>query len=344
MESQTLPPSTPATKIRTSLFSLAMCDALGAPAEFQVRGTFAHINTLQPNPNFGLEVGTWTDDTSMALCLAKSLTRNHSPTPIFSLEEQAKLYVSWFRTGYLSAVGYCFDTGIATRSALTIWEQRPGEALAIIGKTFAVESKCGNGSLMRVLPIPLAYFRDEGLAMARARESSTVTHPHEMCQEACALYTLLICRILQWTEAREYDRRSKQDLLDMVKGFEYKNGRLRDALASGEFVNKPRERISSSGYVLHTLEAALWAFFTTRTFEEGAVLVVNLGDDADTVAAVYGGLAGVWYADVDFSKDSSPPRTGYWSERVRGWREGLVKPEVLEEVVGDLLRVNGLEE
>ncbi|PWW78677.1 ADP-ribosylglycohydrolase, partial [Tuber magnatum] len=269
-----------------------MCDALGAPAEFHARGTFAHIDTLQPNRSLNLEVGAWTDDTSMALCLAKSLTRTTPPS--FSLEEQAGRYVSWFRTGYLSAVGYCFDIGVATRSALCIWERQPEEALGVVARDFAVESKCGNGSLMRVLPISLTYFRDESVATRCARESSMPTHPHEMCQEACALYTLLVCRILQWTEARDWGK-SKAHLLSIVREFPYVNDKLRDTLADGEFVNKPREEISSSGYVLHTLEAALWAFFTTATFEDGAVLVVNLGDDADTVAAVYGGLAGAWY-------------------------------------------------
>lgn len=331
MENQFLTQAAVSVKIRNSLLSLAMCDALGGPAEFQRRGTFPLVTEMIENKSFGLAPGTWTDDTSMALCLGQAIIDSKGGIP--SEESQAQLYVLWWRDGYLSATGKCFDIGMGTIVALGFWEtkKKPGKALMQVKKELSGEYSCGNGSLMRVLPVALAFWEDPNKAMEVAMTSSVVSHPHPMCQEACAVYVFLVSSILQCCAKQK--KMSKKDLLDALYGYAFKNATLRDAIGpTSEFITKSDTEIYSSGFVLHTIQAALWCFFNTETFEEGAIRVVNLGDDADTVAAVYGGLAGAWYADLLEIEDSK-----FWSPRVRRWREALVKREVIEEIGDGLL-------
>jgi ADP-ribosylglycohydrolase len=329
-------------KITNSLFGLAMCDALGGPAEFHARDTFPCIDSMVPNDNFMLPAGVWTDDTSMALCLAASLIERPGGAASFSVEDQAARYVDWWQNGYMSAVGECFDVGMATRQALGMWMHDKDTAWELVQRGFVKQYKCGNGSLMRVLPVALMFWRDQEEAMRFARRSSTVTHPHPLCQEACAVYVLLVSKVLQWAE--EKVEVSKMDLLDVLQSFPFESELLKDTFGKDSmtsFVTKPRSCISSSGYVLCTLEAALWAFFTTESFEEGAILVANLGDDADTVGAVYGGLAGAWHADAKFS-EHLPQQTAFWSPRVREWRKALVESNVVGDIAKGLVKVNHL--
>ncbi|KAF8540558.1 ADP-ribosylation/Crystallin J1 [Trichophaea hybrida] len=315
----TLPLSSVSTKIRTSLLSLAICDALGGPAEFRPRGTFPLITTLLPNPAFSLPPGVFTDDTSMTLCLADSLCALSS----FSEEDQASRYNRWYRSGYLSATGECFDIGLATRVALGIWGA--GGGLKEVAEKLDRSDRCGNGSLMRVLPVALVLWRTPEKAEEAAERSSNVTHPHKMCAEACRVYVRLVVGILVAADCGR--AMVKEDLLRVVMSYPWENKNLREVFGDGGFVRKREEEIRSSGYVLHTLEAALWCFFGTVTFEEGAVRAVNLGDDADTVAAVYGGLAGAWYGVHE----------GFWEGKVGEWRRGLVEREMVEGIAERLV-------
>ena len=322
-----LPAASAATKTRSSLLALAICDALGGPAEFRRRGTFPRITTLQRNETFHLPPGTWTDDTSMALCLADSLC---SLPGSFSEEDQARRYIRWFQDGYLSATDYCFDIGSATRTALEIWHG--GGGLPQVRHSLDEKWRCGNGSLMRVLPVALALWRtgdggEAGEVGELAARSSVVTHPHKLCQEACRVYVSLVTRVLRAADRGE--ALTKGDLLEMLKRRAWENTELREVFATGEFVRKDEAQIKSSGYVVDTLEAALWGFFGTASFEEGAIAIVNLGDDADTVAAVYGGLAGAWYAIEE----------RFWQGRTGEWHSGLVRREVVEEMAERLVRL-----
>jgi ADP-ribosyl-[dinitrogen reductase] hydrolase len=318
--SSPLPPGDTSTKIRTSLLSLAICDALGGPVEFHARGTFPQITSMQPNHNFSLPAGAWTDDTSMALCLADSLINSSR----FSETDQASRYVRWLQTGYLSVTGTCFDAGNATRVAVSIWASGGGldEIRSALDRTMC----CGNGSLMRVLPVALMYWSTPGTARDYARRSSLTTHPHRLCQEACELYVYLITTILGAADSCVC--LEKADLVLALRDWDYENQELHLVFATGSWVNKDEREISSSGYVLHTLEAALWVFLRTHSFEEGAIMAVNLGDDADTVAAVYGGIAGAWYGG---NNDE------FWSGRVKEWRERLLKREVVEKFADELI-------
>lgn len=284
------------SRIRHAFFGLAVCDALGAPLEFKPRrwNPNKYTTDMLPNPNFDLPEGHFTDDTSMALCLAQSLIdAGGKDDPV----DQAKRYVRWMDDGYMSSVsGYAFDIGIQTRLALQYWRKQPEiSTLEFVQKKFNEERRCGNGSLMRVLPCALVA-RSEAEAVDLSRRSSEVTHPHQRCSDACSLYSSLVYHALRGsskTKLLQHLRENlKSDAIDPdihLRLIEYE-----EVL---DFKKKPRSEISSSGYVLDSLEAALWAFFTTDKFEEGAIEVVNLGDDADTVGAIYGGLAGAFYGN-----------------------------------------------
>ncbi|KAL0956997.1 hypothetical protein HGRIS_003097 [Hohenbuehelia grisea] len=362
---QVVVPADAATKIRLSILATALVDALGGPAEFQQRYTFPTVTSMIPNANFKLGPGVWTDDTSMTLCLAHSLAT--SPRG-FDEAHQLDMYVGWRERGEHSAVDRCFDIGHTTQRALTIWVARTSsdEALEQIRQELGGEN-AGNGSLMRLVPIGLAYWRDEQEAMKYARRSSSVTHPSPLCQEACEVWAGAIARIV--SAASQSEKFSKLDLLQYFSAFPYTQSKLRDILAlpsdapapptsnveefyqthhpllqliakgtasaQGPVNLPPPNVLPSSGYVLHTLVAALYCFFSSSTFEGGAIMAVNLGNDADTVGAVYGGIAGCWYSAQD-SKDSSSSL--FWSKRVKEWKKALVKREQVEGIADELVQ------
>ena len=176
---------------------------------------------------------------------------------------------------------------------------------------------------MRAAPIALVYSSQPNVALLNARLSSLPTHPYPTCLEACQLYTHLLTVILSPGPEKELS-----DVFRALSSFGLEDPALRtifskyDSLES--FARTPEDQIQSSGYVLHTLEAALWAFFTTTSFAEGALKVVNLGDDADTVGAVYGGLAGAFYGFEAIPKD---------------WVNGLERKDILDEVVEGLVKL-----
>ncbi|KAL8929397.1 MAG: hypothetical protein Q9172_000448 [Xanthocarpia lactea] len=311
----------PASRVRGSLYGVAVCDALGAPVEFRRRGTFRPITGLRYNSNFDLSPGSWTDDTSMTLCLAQSLIDNNGE---FMLLDQVQKYVRWFENGYMSSTGKCFDIGNATRNALSIWREEfsesssTGEVLKkgqpAIDKALKHKIQCGNGSLMRVSPIGLVYHTNVAEAIEHAAASSQVTHPYPTNTEACKVYTKLV--------ACSFQNDSKSDLASIVSDWTFEDPDLKSRFEKYRrfeaWQEVGEEQISSSGYVVHSLEASLWAFFTTISFEEGALKVVNLGDDADTVGAIYGGIAGAFYG-----VEAIPQK----------WLNGLEAKSMLDDVV-----------
>ncbi|KAH1488149.1 hypothetical protein LV164_006341 [Aspergillus fumigatus] len=316
------------SRIKGSIFGVAVVDALGGPVEFQPRGSFIPVTHFIHNDTFDVPPGTWTDDTSMTLCLARSLIASKGN---FIPQAAIRNYVKWHENGYLSATDECFDIGSRTRQALMIWRRYFDRSPHIrendpngheggqpeIDRALKREMFCGNGSLMRVAPIGLVYFRDMEIALSNAALSSNATHPYPTCAECCQIYTRLIVRALNGA--------SKEDLAEEFARINFTDVKVKQRLdrysSLTDWENTDEEHIKSSGYVLSTLEAALWAFFTTSTFKSGAVKVVNLGDDADTVGAVYGGLAGSYYGLEEIPAD---------------WIASLQKKNVVEEIASGL--------
>ena len=283
-------------RYRGCLLGLAVGDALGTTLEFKRPGTFTPLTDMVGGGPFGLQAGQWTDDTSMALCLAESLLGCSG----FDARDQMQRYVRWWEEGYLSSTGTCFDIGSTVSAALRRFsseEKRTGSGNPFAGSTNP--QTAGNGSLMRLAPVPL-FFAPAGAkeVLARAGESSRTTHGSAAAVDSCRYMAALILGALAGTP--------KEALLR--PGFApggaediWQTDPLTEsvaAVAAGSFRTKPAARIRGTGYVVDSLEAALWAFDRSASFEEGALLAVNLGDDADTTGAVYGQLAGAFYGEA----------------------------------------------
>jgi len=264
-------------RYRGCLLGLAAGDALGTTLEFQSPGSFDPISDVVGGGPFNLKPGEWTDDTSMALCLAESLIAKRGFDPVHQLET----YVRWWRDGHFSVKGYCFDIGNATRGALARF-QRTKESYCGDPSPGAA----GNGSLMRLAPAVLAFANDTTVAITKAGESSQTTHAAPECVDSCRYFAALLVAAIE--------ARSKTEILSTsMSGLAPKVA----AIAEGSFKLKEPPQIRGSGYVIHTLEAALWAFNSTDNFRDGALAVVNLGEDADSTGAVYGQIAGAFYGE-----------------------------------------------
>ena len=291
-------------RYRGALLGLAAGDALGTTLEFSPPGTFTPITDMAGGGPFNLAPGQWTDDTSMALCLAESLIESNG----FDPDDQLARYVRWKRQGHHSSTGRCFDIGGTVMSALARFE-RHGTPWS--GSTD--ENSAGNGSIMRLAPVPLFFATDPIAAIAHAGDSSRTTHGAREAVDACRYLAGLIVGALQ--------DRSKPDLLEPlftpVPGLwdrEPLAPKIHD-IAAGSFLHREPPDIRGTGYVVSSLEAALWAFAKSTSFEHGALLAVNLGDDADTTGAVYGQIAGAFHG-----ADAIPER----------WRSKLARLGTLE--------------
>ena len=274
----------PLDRYHGALLGLAAGDALGTTLEFRPPGSFAPIEDIVGGGPFALAPGEWTDDTSMALCLAESLIQTAGFNPVDQLER----YIRWFRHGHLSSTGQMFDVGNTVSSALLRFEQT-GEPLC--GSTDPWSA--GNGSIMRLAPVPMAYAGNASEAIRLSGESSRTTHGAVEAVDACRYFGGLLVGALSGAPKEEL----LSDRYEPVPGYWGKFPLVPaiDEIALGSFKRRSPPEIQGTGYVVKSMEAALWAFFTTSSFREGCLAAVNLGDDADTTGAVYGQLAGAYY-------------------------------------------------
>ena len=255
-------------KLADAVFGLAIGDALGVPYEFKKRGAF-ECTEMTGYGTHGQPAGTWSDDTSMTIATAKSIKDNGGKIVPVDIRDN---FVAWADDEDFNANGVGFDMGSATWVALSTGEPQTGER------------SNGNGSLMRILPLAFAECTDE-----EVMQVSAITHGHEISMHACVIYVRIARRLL-----------AGESIHDIIPTLMYEEpfDRLRmiDQL--------PEEKIESSGYVVHTLEAALWTLAKYDNFRDTVLAAVNLGDDTDTTAAVAGGLAGIVYGlDSDFAQE-----------------------------------------
>lgn len=268
-----------------SLVGLAVGDAIGTTVEFKDRDTYEPVTDMVGGGAFNLKPGEWTDDTSMALCLAESLLHDG-----FDVDSQLSNYHEWYQNGYMSSTGYCFDIGVSTAQAIRLWKKNFS---TINNDDFL---SCGNGSLMRLAPVVIfgsteEAFNDEYLELlSNLRASSETTHAYKTATDSCVGFGVILNRL--------YHLNDKQTCLDFhcypASMYGITDPDIVRVL-EGSYLTKKRDAISSSGYCVDTLEAALWCFNVTKNFKDAVLLAANLGDDADTVAAVTGQLAGAWY-------------------------------------------------
>ncbi len=266
-------------RFRGCLLGLAVGDAVGTSVEFKPRGSFDPVTDMTGGGPFGLPAGAWTDDTSMALCLATSLIEKNG----FDAKDQMERYLRWYQEGYLSSTGKCFDIGITTRMALHNF-QKTGNPFS--GSTDP--RTAGNGSIMRLAALPMFYYPDLKSIMHFASQSSRTTHAALECLEAC--------QILAGVIYRAFEGRNKQNVLVERDLLPLTSETLKE-VSYGDYFEKAASQIQGTGYVVQSLEAALWSFWTTDNFEAATLKAVNLGDDADTTAAVCGQVAGAFYGE-----------------------------------------------
>ena len=301
---------------RGAMLGLAIGDALGAAVEFQSPGSFAEVTGFRAGGPHGLEPGEWTDDTSMALALADSIADVG-----WDLTDQAQRYLNWYTKGVYSVNGRVFDIGITTVRALRQFQETGDPRTS--GDPSPRAS--GNGSIMRLAPVPVAYVRffpgQLGLMIDRLVESSRPTHASPQCLSACAYFGVLLAGLLhglprdrvldpQWEPVRRTHERFPfhQQILE---------------IADGSFHVRKPPQIRGSGYVVRSLEAALWAFHDAADFRQAVLRAVNLGDDADTTGAVCGQLAGAWFGESGIPDE---------------WRRDLAGKDLIEPILGRLIQ------
>lgn len=282
--------------VLAGVMGLCVGDALGVPVEF------THRETLKENPVVGMRAygtynqpaGTWSDDTSMTLCLADSLIRG------LDYRDIMERFLAWLNEGAYTPYGKAFDAGNTTKKALYKFSR--GATPLECGGTD--ERDNGNGSLMRILPIlfhlrsvygPGFYDIDEAFDIIH--NISALTHAHKRSQIACGIYVSIASALMEGKDLKTHVetgiRRAMQYYIGQAR-FSHELHHY-ERLAHEGFNRLDEADIRSSGYVVDTLEAAVWCLLNTGSFEECVLKAVNLGEDTDTVAAVAGGLAGLYY-------------------------------------------------
>ncbi len=280
------------------LLGLACGDAVGTTLEFKPRGSFEPITDMVGGGPFNLEPGQWTDDTSMALCLAESLIKKKGFDPL----DQMERYVRWYRTGYLSSTEVCFDIGGTTASALRRFEKTRDP---FSGSTDS--HSAGNGSLMRLAPVPLFFFPDRDAMIFYAGESSRTTHGAQECVDACRLFASILYNALVGMDKEQVLFEHDETIIESPA--------IREIL-KGSYKGKIEDQIQGTGYVVKSMEAALWCFYITNTFKEAVLKAANLGDDADTTAAICGQVAGAYYGISSIPSDWL--KRVYMNQRILG--------------------------
>jgi ADP-ribosyl-[dinitrogen reductase] hydrolase len=278
-----------------ALMGLAIGDAVGTTLEFKARDTHPLLTDMVGGGPFRLKSGQWTDDTSMAIALAESLIANDPLDP----SDLMQRFVRWRDEGAYSCTGTCFDIGITVSGALTRW-QRTGDPLA---KSTDPQT-AGNGSLMRLAPVALRYWRDRQKLSQAAILQSRTTHGAAEAVSACEGYAQMLADAIEGVPLSEVLRPRHGDFAGKIK-----------RILEGSWRGKPRDEISSSGYVAHSLEAAIWSVARTGDFRSAVLTAANLGGDADTTAAIAGQLAGAVYGCSGIPKEWLDKLA--WSEQLR---------------------------
>lgn len=277
-----------------ALLGLAVGDALGTTLEFQSRDSYEPITGIVGGGPFHLQPGEWTDDTAMALALAESLAACDG------LDEADLMgrFDDWFQNGAFSCTGVCFDIGITTSRALQRWRATGNPHSGATDPNTA-----GNGSLMRLAPATVRYWRDRDTLRDVAARQSRTTHSAAEAVDACVLWAEMLADAIEGAPRAEVLRNRTGTYSGNIAG-----------IAAGSWRGKARDAIRASGYVVHSAEAALWSVGRSCDFPTSVLTAANLGEDADTTAAIAGQLAGALYGASDIPAEFLHPIA--WRERI----------------------------
>lgn len=315
-------------EIKSLIIGHAIGDALGVPVEFQARCRLEKepVVNMRGYGTYPVPAGTWSDDTSMTLCLLESLSRLGE----IDYDDIMENFVNWMKHGAFTATCKVFDIGISTRRAILSYAPDskliPKTSALLCGSTS--EQDNGNGSLMRIAPIALYLYQQKGNVLGWTdleivHNISRLTHAHVRSQMACGIYVLIAVELMSGSGLRDaikagmgkayqlYSRQSRfAEEMDTYS-------RLWDI---GRLARTPEYDIKSTGYVVHTLEAAIWCLLNSDNYCECVLKAVNLGDDTDTIGALTGGVAGLSYG---------------WKNIPLNWKKELLRIDYIEKMCND---------
>lgn len=294
-------------KIYGGLFGFCVGDALGVPAEFSTREEREKdpIKEMRAYGTYHQPFGTWSDDTSLTICLIDAINRG------YSIKKVAENFANFYEKGYFTPYGEVFDIGNSTRNSII--EICAGKNPIDCGGKAEIDN--GNGSLMRILPIAFYGKNLGGQELIQLTEEvSSLTHGHNRSKLACIFYVeFAIQIILGYEKEKALDRTIDFIKCNCVNAYSDKFRNF-EIILSKKIVNVTKDEIKSSGYVIDTLEAALWTFFHADGYRDTILKAINLGGDTDTIAAIAGGIAGIYYGLNDIPK---------------GWIQSIAKKEEL---------------
>lgn len=315
----------PKTYGKLELFSVNICDtvfsviyggivgdALGVPYEFCERGTFK-VETMTGYGTHNQPLGTWSDDTSLTLCLIKNIIEGGDEKTLLGK------FMRYFEKGDYTPYGSVFDIGYTTQQAILRYKR--GFAPECCGGRD--ENSNGNGSLMRITPLVfvLRNTTDFTERVKIVKRYSELTHGHPRSILACIIYIEILHGLLNGCSLEQAVGIASKYCVEHLKSTEYENEfHHYKRIFDGTIKTVPIENIKSSGYVVHTLEAALWSCLHSGNFKEAILTAVNLGDDTDTVGSITGSIAGMQYkAPVAIPAD---------------WLSALVQKEKIDILIG----------
>lgn len=305
--------------IKNSIWGVVVGDALGVPVEFNSR-EYLKQNPLTDMIGYGTynqPPGTWSDDSSLTLCLADELSKG------FNLQAIADSFVKWLNENHWTPHNEVFDVGIGTREA--IFRLQNGEKPELAGGIS--ETSNGNGSLMRILPLVFETIKLKTRLerFELIQKVSSITHRHIRSCLACFYYLEFASYIIS-NESKSLNDAylfANKQLLNLFKEISIPSNEIEhfERLTTGKIKNIDENKIYSSGYVIHTLEASIWSLLNTKSYSEAVLKAINLGEDTDTTGAVTGGLAGLFYDFENIPKD---------------WIEQIAKNDEIDNLINKL--------
>lgn len=307
--------------VRGMLLGLATGDALGVPVEFESRNTLQRdpVTGMRSDGSWGQPAGTWSDDTSLTVAAMVSIAQRGK----LDYQDIMENFLRWYEREEFTATGERFDIGNTTRSGIVRFSRRLLPPIKC-GATAATSN--GNGSLMRILPATLYLYGTRGKIggdeLKIIHDFSAMTHGHIISCMACGIYSLIAAQVLSGkniAEAFEHGMKDAKTFYDSNEAFS-KFARL----CAEDFAALPEDKISAAGYVVSTLEAALWCLLNTNDYKTLALKAVNLGEDTDTTGAVAGGLAGIVYGAASIPEE---------------WLATLKRRDYLERIAEDFAAV-----
>ena len=314
-------------KVLGGILGFVVADALGVPVEFEDREYLRlyPVTDMRGYGSYDVPAGSWSDDSSMTLCALESLTHG------LDYDDMMSRFLRWADEGYMTPHGEVFDMGITTREALLRYAK--GTPALECGSVSELAN--GNGSLMRMLPVAFYLYHLRCTTAISRRESlpiihnaSALTHAHPISLISCSIYCHIVHNLLNGHSLKD----AIADASNLIKKLYQKDhpeyhGWLNkfNHVDADVLLHLTEDDIRSSGYVLDTLEAALWCLLHTDSYRDCVLKAVNLGSDTDTVAAVAGGLAGLYYGTSAIPTE---------------WSEVIPKRDMIESLCKDFCSAN----